>query len=65
MTLFRLAFGLVKFQIPSLRIQVREQLSETESEKIRLATLCKIEELWIGSVLQLELKQRKQKAFVD
>ena len=48
-TPFRLAFGLevvmpVEFHIPSLRIQVKERLSEKESEKIRLATLCELEE---------------------
>ena len=69
-TPFRLGFGLeavmpMEFQIPSLRIQVREQLSEIESEKIRLATMCELEEHQIGSLLQLELEQRWQKAFVD
>ena len=48
-TPFRLAFSLeavmsIEFQIPSLRIQVKERLSEKESEKIRLATLCELEE---------------------
>ena len=49
-TPFRLAFGfeevmLIEFQdLPSLRIQVRERLSEKESETIRLATLCEPEE---------------------
>ena len=69
-TPFRLAFGLeavmpVEFQIPSLRIQVKERLSEKESEKIRLATLCELEENRIASLLQLELEQRRRKAFVD
>ena len=68
-TPFRLAFGLeavmpVEFQIPSLRIQVKERLSE-ESEKIWLATLCELEENRITSLLQLELEQRRRKAFVD
>ena len=41
----------MEFQIPSLQIQVRERLSEKESEKIRLATLCELEEHRIASVL--------------
>ena len=56
---------LVEFQIPSLRIQVKECLNEKESEKIRLATLCELEENRITSLLQLELEQRRRKAFVD
>ena len=69
-TPFRLAFRLeavmlVEFQIPSLRIQVKERLSEKESEKIRLATLCELEETRIASLFQLELEQRRRKAFVD
>ena len=35
------------------------------SERIRLATLCELEEHQIASLLQLELKQRQRKAFVD
>ena len=69
-TPFRLAFGLeavmpMEFQILSLRIQVKECLSEKESEKIRQATLCELEEHRIASLLQLELEQRRRKAFVD
>ena len=48
----------MEFQIPSLRIQVRERLSEKELEKVRLLTLCELEEHQIVSVLQLELEQR-------
>ena len=64
-TPFRLAFGLeavmpVEFQIPSLWIQVKERLSEKESEKIRLATLCELEENRIASLLQLELETEKE-----
>ena len=47
----------VEFQIPSLRIQVKERLSEKDSEKIRLATLCELEENRIASLLQFELEQ--------
>ena len=54
----------IKFQIPSLRIQVKERLSE-ESEKIWLATLCELEENRIASLLHLELEQQRRKAFVD
>ena len=46
-----------RIQIPSLRIQVQERLSEKESEKIRLATLCELEEHRIANILQLELEQ--------
>ena len=61
-TPFRLAFGLevvmpMEFQIPRLRIQVQERLSEKESEKIRITTLCELEEHRIASILQLELEQ--------
>ena len=55
----------VEFQIPSLRIQVKERLSEKESEQIQLATLLELEENRIASLLQLELEQRRRKAFVD
>ena len=55
----------VEFQIPSLRIQVKERLSEKESEKIQLATQCELEENRIASLLQLELEQRRRKVFVD
>ena len=55
----------MEFQIPNLQIQVRERLSEKESEIIWLATLCELEEHWIVSLLQLELEQRQRKTFVD
>ena len=69
-TPFRLAFGLeavmpIEFQIPSLKIQVKERLSEKSSEKIQMATLCELEEHWIASLLQLELDRRRRKTFVD
>ena len=69
-TPFRLAFGLeavmqIEFQIPSVRIQVREWLSEKESEKIWLATLCELEEHRIASIMQMELEQQRRKAFVN
>ena len=55
----------IEFQISRLRIQVTERLSEKESERIRLETLCTLEEHRIASFLQLELEQRRRKAFVD
>ena len=69
-TLFRLAFGLeavmpVEFQVPSLRIQLRERLNEKESEEMRLTALCELEEQRLASILHLELEQRRRKAFVD
>ena len=69
-TPFRLAFGLeavmpVEFQVPSLRIQIRERLNEKESEAIRLAALCELEEHRLASIMHLELEQRRRKAFVD
>ena len=68
-TPFWLAFGLdiampIDFQIPSLRIEVRERLSEKESESIWLETLCELEEHRIASLLKLELEQRRRKVFV-
>ena len=68
-TPFRLEFGLeavmpIEFQIPSLRIQVKERLTK-ESKKIRMATLCELEGNRIASLLQLELEQRRRKAFID
>ena len=55
----------MEFRIPSLRIQVRERLNEMESKQIWLETLCELEEHRIASLLQLELEQRRRKAFVD
>ena len=55
----------MEFQIPSLWIQVQERLSEKESERIQLVTLCELEEHLIVSLLQLELEQFRHKAFVD
>src|SRR5512137_2358533 len=69
-TPFRLAFGLeavmpVEFQVPSLRIQLRERLNEKKSEEMRLAALCELEEQRLASILHMELEQRRRKAFVD
>ena len=61
-TPFQLAFGLqavmpIEFQVPSLPMHVRERLSEKESEKIRLAALCELEEQRIASIMQMELEK--------
>ena len=53
------------FHDTNLRIQVREHLSEMQSERIWLETLCELEEHRKASRLQLELEQRRQKAFMD
>ena len=55
----------VEFQVPSLRIQIRERLNEKESEAIRLKALCELEEHRLASIMHLELEQRRRKAFVD
>ena len=47
----------IEFQVLSLRIQTRERLSEKESEKIRLAAVCELEEHRIASIMQLEMEQ--------
>ena len=69
-TPFRLAFGLeavmpVEFQVPSLRIQVRDRLSEDKSEQIRLQQLLELGETRLRSMAILEQEQRRRKAFVD
>ena len=55
----------MEFQIPSLRIQVCEQLSERESEWVRLETLCEFEEHLILHLKLLELEQHRQNEFID
>ena len=69
-TPFRLAFGLevvmlVEFQVPSLRIQVQESLSERQSEQIRLQQLLELGEAMVHSMAILELEQGRRKEFVD
>ena len=69
-TPFRLAYGLeavmpVEFQIPSLRIQVRERMTEGASEQIRLQQLLALGETRVNSLAALELDQQRRKAFVD
>ena len=65
-----MAYGLeavmpVEFQIPSLRIQVRERMTEGASEQIRLQQLLALGETRVHSLAVLELDQQRRKAFVD
>ena len=69
-TPFRLAYGLeavmpVEFQIPSLRIQVRERMPEEESEQVRLQQLLALGKTRVNSLAALELEQLRRTAFVD
>ena len=69
-TPFRLAFGLevvmpVEFQVPSLRIQVRERLPKGKSKQIQLQHLLELGKNRVRSMAILEQEQRRRKAFVD
>ena len=69
-TSFCLASGLeavmpVEFLIPSLRIQVKERMTEETSEKIRLQQLLTLSETRVQSLAILELDQQRRRAFVD
>ena len=69
-TPFRLAFGLeavmpIEFQVPSLRLQIRDRLPESESEQNCLSQLLDLRENRINSMSQLEHGQRRRKAFID
>ena len=55
----------VEFQVPSLRIQIREQLPEEQSEHARLQELVELGEIWVRSMAILEQERRRRKAFVD
>ena len=55
----------VEFQIPSLRIQVKERMTEETSEKIRLQQLLTLSETRVQSLAILELDQQRRRAFVD
>ena len=63
-TPFRLAYGLeavmpVEFQIPILRIQVKEWMTEEASERIRLQQLLALGETRVHSLAVLErMRQR-------
>ena len=65
-----MAFGLevvmpIEFQVPSLRVQVKAQLPEAQSEQYRLEQLLELGDDRIASMAQLEQRQRQRKAFVD
>ena len=65
-----MAFGLeavmpIEFQVPSLRVQVKERLHEAQSEQYRLEQLLELGEQRVTSMAQLEQRQRQRKAFVD
>ena len=69
-TPFHLAYGLeavisVEFQIPSLRIQVKERMSEEASEQVRLQQLLALGETRVHNMVILELDQQHRRAFVD
>ena len=55
----------IEFQVPSLRLQIRDRLPESESEHNRLLQLLELGENRIHSMSQLEHGQRRRKAFVD
>mgnify|MGYP000055282795 CR=1 FL=1 len=55
----------IEFQVPSLRVQTTERLSESESERQRLEQLLELGEEHITSFFQLEHNQQRWKAFVD
>ena len=55
----------IEFQLPSLRIQVRDRLSETKSEEVWLHQLLELGEKCVHSMAMLEQEQRWRKAFVD
>ena len=65
-----MAFGLeavmpIEFQVQSLRVQVKERLPESQSEKYRLEQLLELGEHRVASMAQLEQRQRQRKAFFD
>ena len=69
-TPFRLVFGLeavmpIEFQVPSLSLQITDQLPESESEHQRLTQLLKLGKQHIHNMAQLEHGQRRRKVFVD
>ena len=65
-----MAFGLevvmpIEFQIPSLRVQVKERLDEEQSKQIRKEQFVNIRRKLTPIFVDLEYKQKKTKAFVD
>ena len=55
----------MEFQIPSLRIQVRERMTEGASEQIHLQQLLALSETRVNFLVALDLDQQRRKAFVD
>ena len=55
----------IKFQVPSLRVQVRKHLTERESKQVQLLKLLELRENQIHSMAILEQEQQRRKAFVD
>ena len=55
----------VEFQIPSLRIQVKERMTEGASEQICLHQLLTLDETSVHSLAVLKLDQQHRRAFVD
>ena len=55
----------IEFQVPSLRIQIRERLPEDQSEQIRLQQLLELGEKRVRNMAVLEQEKRRRKAFVD
>ena len=55
----------VEFQVPSLRIQVRDRLSEDKFEQIWLQQLLELGKARVHSMAILEQEKRRQKAFMD
>ena len=55
----------IEFQVPSLRVQVKERLPESQSEQYRLEQLLELGEHRVASMAQLEERRRQRKAFVD
>ena len=55
----------VDFHIPSLRIQVKERMSEEASERVRLQQVLALGETRVHSLAVLELDQQRHRIFVD
>ena len=55
----------IEFQIPSLQVQVKEMLPESQCEQYRLEQLLELGEKRVASMAQLEQRQWQCKAFVD
>ena len=55
----------IAFQIPILRVQLKERLPDSQSEQYRLEQLLELEDNRVANMPQLEQRQRQRKAFVD